>query len=278
MALLRQAALPTVLAIKMYAESMARFGGDSPYIYPLYGLGELPQAFARLSAVYGGTYMLNKPGCEVIFDEAGRACGVRSEGETARAPIVVGDPSYFPGKCRLTTRVIRAMCIMNHPIPNTNDGKPRRAVWLLCASGVLTALACSLQSAAHSAQIIIPNKQIPGRTSDVYVFCCSYSHCVVGKNKWVAFVSTRVETAHPLAELAPGLALLGPVEHTFTQLSDVYAPLASGAQDGCYISKGYDETSHFEGLTADVLDLYRRVTGKELDLKADPTAAAAGRD
>ena len=106
----------------MYAESMARFGGDSPYIYPLYGLGELPQAFARLSAVYGGTYMLNKPGCEVLFDDAGRACGVRSEGETARAPLVVGDPSYFPGKCRLTTRVIRAMCIMNHPIPNTDDG------------------------------------------------------------------------------------------------------------------------------------------------------------
>ncbi len=115
----------------MYAESMARFGGDSPYIYPLYGLGELPQAFARLSAVYGGTYMLNKPGCEVIFDDAGRACGVSSEGETARAPIVVGDPSYFPGKCRLTTRVIRAMCIMNHPIPNTNDGKraERSSYW-----------------------------------------------------------------------------------------------------------------------------------------------------
>lgn len=133
-------------------------------------------------------------------------------------------------------------------------------------------------SAAQSAQIIIPNKQIPGRTSDVYVFCCSHSHSVVGKNKWVAFVSTRVETAHPLAELAPGLALLGPVEHTFTQLSDVYAPLASGDADACYISKGYDETSHFEGLTADVLDLYRRVTGKELDLKADPAAAAAARD
>jgi Rab GDP dissociation inhibitor len=120
---LGMAAYPTVMAIKMYAESMARFGGDSPYIYPLYGLGELPQAFARLSAVYGGTYMLNKPGCEVVYDEeSGRACGVRSEGETAKAPIIVGDPSYFRDKCRLTQKVIRAMCIMSHPIPNTGDG------------------------------------------------------------------------------------------------------------------------------------------------------------
>lgn len=29
--------------VKLYAESLARFQGGSPYIYPLYGLGELPQ-------------------------------------------------------------------------------------------------------------------------------------------------------------------------------------------------------------------------------------------
>ncbi|RRT83025.1 hypothetical protein BHE74_00008497 [Ensete ventricosum] len=28
---------------QLYAESLARFQGGSPYIYPLYGLGELPQ-------------------------------------------------------------------------------------------------------------------------------------------------------------------------------------------------------------------------------------------
>ena len=38
-------ALPTVLKIKLYYESVTRFAGMlSPYIYPLYGLGELPQA------------------------------------------------------------------------------------------------------------------------------------------------------------------------------------------------------------------------------------------
>lgn len=56
------------------------------------------QAFARLSAVYGGTYMLAKPDVEVVYDDAGRAVGVTSEGETAKAKFVVGDPTYFPGK------------------------------------------------------------------------------------------------------------------------------------------------------------------------------------
>ena len=38
--------------------------------------------------------------------------------------------------------------------------------------------------------------------------------------------------------------------------------------------RSYDETSHFEGVTNDVLDLYRRITGKELDLKdKDPSKA-----
>jgi Rab GDP dissociation inhibitor len=42
--------------ILMYLSSLARYG-KSPYIYPMYGLGELPQGFARLAAIYGGTYM-----------------------------------------------------------------------------------------------------------------------------------------------------------------------------------------------------------------------------
>ncbi|CAN1302898.1 Guanosine nucleotide diphosphate dissociation inhibitor At5g09550 [Linum perenne] len=90
--------LTKVTARELYAESLARFQGGSPYIYPLYGLGELPQAFARLSAVYGGTYMLNKPDCKVEFDDSGKAIGVTSEGETAKCKKVVCDPSYLPDK------------------------------------------------------------------------------------------------------------------------------------------------------------------------------------
>ncbi|PNY15003.1 receptor-like protein kinase [Trifolium pratense] len=58
---------------QVYAESLACFQGDSPYIYPLYGLGELPQAFASLSlsSVYGGTYMLNKPECKHLINPSG---------------------------------------------------------------------------------------------------------------------------------------------------------------------------------------------------------------
>ncbi|XP_022889015.1 guanosine nucleotide diphosphate dissociation inhibitor At5g09550-like [Olea europaea var. sylvestris] len=95
---LEEPALDTVKRMKLYAESLARFAGGSPYIYPLYGLGELPQAFARLSAVYGGTYMLNKPECKVEFNDEGMVIGVTSEGETAKCKKVVCDPSYLHNK------------------------------------------------------------------------------------------------------------------------------------------------------------------------------------
>lgn len=107
---------------------MARYG-KSPYIYPLYGLGELPQSFARLSAIYGGTYMLDKKIDEVVTDANGKFVGVTSGGETVKAKQVIGDPSYFgagdasAGKVRVLEegKVVRAICILKHPIPGTDD-------------------------------------------------------------------------------------------------------------------------------------------------------------
>ncbi len=193
-------ALPTVAKVKLYYESVVRYEGlTSPYIYPLYGLGELPQAFARLAAVHGGTYMLDRPDVEVLYDEQvrgggggvdgwvggcgkgaaqlrrqfwgvrtraslnytvffyygisntgfhthppahplsppqGAATGVTAGGETARAKLVVGDPSYFPQRCIKTGRVVRAIAILSHPLAGCGE--------------------------AHSAQVIIPQKQVRG--------------------------------------------------------------------------------------------------------------------
>jgi len=75
-AYLSEPALEAVKRIRLYSDSLARYG-KSPYLYPLYGLGELPQGFARLSAIYGGTYMLDKQIDEIVM-EGGKVVGVRS--------------------------------------------------------------------------------------------------------------------------------------------------------------------------------------------------------
>ena len=120
----------TVQRIRLYANSMARYG-KSPYIYPLYGLGELPQGFARLSAIYGGTYMLNTNIDEVLYDGS-KVSGIKAtmkergdEGDgmkfTTKTKKILADPSYFPGKVQVVGHLLKAICILTHPVASTEN-------------------------------------------------------------------------------------------------------------------------------------------------------------
>lgn len=231
-----QPILPTVERIQLYQTSLMRYG-SSPYIYPLYGLGELPQGFARLSAIYSGTYMLNKPIDKVEMGDDG-LLEVTSEGETARAHKIIGDPSYFPGKCEKSGQVVRAICILDHPIPGTNN--------------------------ASSCQIILPQNQI-GRKSDIYVLAVSSSHNVASEGKYICIVATTVETNDPKSELVKGLALLGPIKNIFYSIEDILSPVDDGKATNIFISKTYDATTHFETTCDDIKSIYERVMGEKFD-------------
>jgi Rab GDP dissociation inhibitor len=102
-------------------ESIGRYG-DSPFLYPIYGLGGLPEAFSRLCAIHGGTYMLNTKVDEITMDEEGKVTGIKCGDNKAEAPIVLCDPSYTKKEnLKATGKVIRAICLMNHAIPDTKD-------------------------------------------------------------------------------------------------------------------------------------------------------------
>jgi len=234
---LSQPALATLKRIHLYSESLSLYG-KSPYLYPLYGLGELPQGFARLSAIYGGTYMLDKPIDEIVM-EGGKVVGVKSEGETARAKQVYCDPTYVPDKVKQVGSVVRAICLLNHPVPNTKD--------------------------ALSTQIIIPQNQV-NRKSDIYVSVVSHTVAVAAKGWFVAIVSTTVETSEPELEIKPGLDLLGPITQKFVTVSPLYKPLDDGLESQLFISESYDATSHFETTCNDVLDVFKRGNGEEFDV------------
>lgn len=76
---LDQPAEATAEAIQLYVYSLERYG-KSPYIYPMYGLGGMPEGFSRLCAIHGGTFMLNKGVDEVLF-ENGKAWGIKTGNE-----------------------------------------------------------------------------------------------------------------------------------------------------------------------------------------------------
>ncbi|XP_077565468.1 rab GDP dissociation inhibitor beta [Stigmatopora nigra] len=228
--------LESINRIKLYSESLARYG-KSPYLYPLYGLGELPQGFARLSAIYGGTYMLNKPIEEIVM-ENGKVVGVKSEGEIARCKQLICDPSYLMSATEKVGQVIRAICILSHPISNTGD--------------------------INSCQIIIPQNQV-NRKHDIYVCMISFAHNVAAQGKYIAIASTTVETSDPEREIKPALDLLEPIEQKFISISDQYAPKDKGGESQIFISRSYDATTHFETTCDDIKDIYRRMTGSDFD-------------
>jgi Rab GDP dissociation inhibitor len=136
--------------------------------------------------------------------------------------------------------VVRVICFLNHPIPNTGD--------------------------ADSVQIVIPQNQVK-RKHDIYVAAVSHAHSVCAKNFFVAIVSTIVETANPESECEAGIALLGPIQEKFVDVKALYEPVSDGTNDRIFVSKSYDSTSHFETTCYDVKDLYKRMTGNVLKVE-----------
>jgi Rab GDP dissociation inhibitor len=245
---LDQPALATVKELQTYCYSLSRYG-TSPYIYPVYGLGGLPEGFSRLCAIHGGTFMLNHDVDEIVYNDQGEAIGVKSGNAMARAKFVVGDPSYFPkNKVRATGQIVRCICFLNHPIPNCGD--------------------------LESVQIIIPGPQV-NRKNDIFVCSISSSHAVSAKGIYIAIVSTKMEGNDADKEVIPGLALLGHIMQRFTMVATTYAPVSDGHDDKCYISSSFDASSHFEGDVEDLLSLYKRVTGKDLDMTINADSVEA---
>lgn len=83
----------------------------------------------------------------------------------------------------------------------------------------------------------------------------------------MAIVSTILEDTegkNPLDEIKPALTLLGEIEETFYEVKEILAPKEDGSKDNVFISKSYDAMSHFESMTEDVKDIYKRVMGEDL--------------
>ncbi len=88
--------------------------------------------------------MLNTNVDEVLY-EGGKVSGIkatmkesREDGETmnftTKTKKILADPSYFPGKVQPNGNLLKAICILNHPVANTDN--------------------------SDSAQLIIPQSQV----------------------------------------------------------------------------------------------------------------------
>lgn len=235
---LKQPAAPTIEKISLYMDSIGKYG-DSPFLYPVYGLGGLPESFSRLCAIHGGTYMLNAKVDGIVMGADNKVEGVKIDGQLAKAPLIICDPSYVAGmnKTKVVAKVIRAICILDHPIADTKD--------------------------AQSIQIILPQKQL-NRKSDVYISMVSAAHNVCKTGLYLAIVSATVETADPQAEIKPAMELLGNVLDVFITVSDIHESTNDAKAENLFVTSSYDATSHFESASEQILEMYEEIIGEKL--------------
>lgn len=247
---LNRPALEVLDKMQLYIESNGRFG-NSPFIYPVYGLAGIPESFARKCAVYGGTFMLNVTCKSLTFDPqtnlstfTGSFDGVEG---TAKAKMIIANPAYYQalghGKLiKPVSKTIRCICIMDHPIPNTDN--------------------------CNAVQIIIPQKQT-GRKSDIYVMQIGPSHGVCKKGYYLAICSTTAEAKTVDEDLKLAFNIIGPVLHKFVTEEIVYESASKDVTNNWFVTSTLDATSHFESAAENVMEIYRKITKKELDLNID---------
>ena len=90
--------------MKIFLTSLGRFKSNTPYLISLYGASELVQAYCRMSAVYGGVYILRRHPKELIFTKDGEKKDsfhgiVCSEGQTLTGKYFIGNSFSLSSYC-----------------------------------------------------------------------------------------------------------------------------------------------------------------------------------
>ncbi|XP_066091368.1 rab proteins geranylgeranyltransferase component A 2 [Saccopteryx bilineata] len=110
-------------ATKNFFQCLRRFG-NTPFLFPLYGQGEIPQCFCRMFAVFGGIYCLrHKIQCLVIDKESGRCKAMLDHfGQRINAKYCIVEDSYLSEEtCSKVQykQISRAVLITDQSIPKT---------------------------------------------------------------------------------------------------------------------------------------------------------------
>ncbi|XP_043851675.1 rab proteins geranylgeranyltransferase component A 2-like [Dromiciops gliroides] len=103
-----------------FLQCLGRYG-NTPFLFPLYGQGEIPQCFCRMCAVFGGTYCLNHAvQCLVVDKESGKCKAIVDHfGQRISAKYFFIEDSYLSEKtCSNVTyrQISRAVLITDQSV------------------------------------------------------------------------------------------------------------------------------------------------------------------
>lgn len=191
---------------------------ESPYIYPLYGLSELCQAFARRSALFGTLFML---GAKLESVENGRIILTDPDGikHCISAGRVISDPRYIDTS-RVAKQVIR--CIM------------------------------ILEKGQMESRNIIFLKSHLGRKNDVFCVVLGSAEMACPEQYEIGILSTvRESSADPAAEIASVLGRFA-ILRMFVEVRDL---LINDNTDWMVFTRGVDESALMDNIYDDIKEV-----------------------
>lgn len=116
---------------KQFLQSLGRYG-NTPFLFPMYGCGEIPQCFCRLCAVFGGVYCLKRSIDTIRIDEVQNdfrsvSCG----GQTINAKALVLGNGGRIGNAAKSIRFTANDSIETTPNEVNKCGQLARAIYIV---------------------------------------------------------------------------------------------------------------------------------------------------
>jgi len=185
--------------MKEHLESVGKYG-PTAFLFNMYGVAEVPQAFARVCAIYGGTYVLRRGIKTITTDEHGHVAGlVCTAGQELKCRHLVATKKYLPSQYQ--------------PPPCTGDarGDAKEGLWR-CVCVVSTPLmqgrekeeeilnSTSYESGLHSTCIGIVAPNSFGNERAIYVVQLSHSTKACPKGAYVLHFTTTGHSSDPLKQ------------------------------------------------------------------------------
>uniref|UniRef100_A0A4W5RC50 CHM Rab escort protein n=1 Tax=Hucho hucho TaxID=62062 RepID=A0A4W5RC50_9TELE len=114
-------------ATQHFLRCLGRYG-NTPFLFPLYGLGEIPQCFCRMCAVFGGIYCLrHSVQCLVLDKESGKCKAViDTHGQRISCSHFVVEDGYIGKSERYITFMTRVL-----PHPGEEESRGPTVLWAL---------------------------------------------------------------------------------------------------------------------------------------------------
>ncbi|KAL5726537.1 hypothetical protein ACHQM5_009575 [Ranunculus cassubicifolius] len=180
-----------IKTLSLYHASIGRFTNAlGALIYPVYGQGELPQAFCRAAAVKGALYVLRMPVTEVLVDKESRQYkGLRlSSGQEVFSNQLVMGPSFsVPSKSVLQSLP---------ELPNkVSEGPTKKDFIAQVARGVCITRASIVPGLSNLLVVFPPKSLYPKQMTSVRALQLCSNVAVCPPNSFVWYLSTLCDDA-----------------------------------------------------------------------------------